>query len=91
MIPNSEAFKLREALLRMHFKKRSCDLYSFSQSLDLNTISTNERPIAVQQFIEVVGEIKEKISTFLGLTFNNAISISCSKYDQGGKYFLHYL
>lgn len=91
MIPNSEAFKLREALLRMNFKKRSCDLYSFSQSLDLNSISNNEKPIAVQQFLEVLGEIKGKISTYLGLTFNNLISSSCSKYDHGGKSFLYYL
>lgn len=90
MIPNSEAFKLREALLTMQFKKRSCDLYSFSQSSDFYRISNNEKPIAVQQLLEVLLELKQKISAYLEQTFNNTISVSCSKYENGGKYFLYY-
>lgn len=91
MIPINEAFKLRNALLTMSFKKRSCDLYSFSQSSDFYRISNKEKPIAVQQLLEILVEIKQKVSTYLGLTFNNTISVSCSKYDSGGKYILYYL
>lgn len=84
MIPNADAFKLRNALLSMRFKKKSCDLYSFSQSPDLYRVENTRKPIEVQQFLEVLEEIKVKLSVFLSKEFNQTISVSCSKYDEGG-------
>lgn len=89
MIQNSDAFKLRTALLTMHFKKKSCDLYSFGQSPDFNRISNNQKPKEVQQFLEVLKGIKQKVATYLNKTFNNIISVSCSKYDNGGNIFIY--
>lgn len=87
MISNSDAFKLRTALLTMKFKKKSCDLYSFSQSPDFNRIQKDLRPKEVQQFLEILVEIKKKVAAYLKKTFNNTTSVSCSKYDHGGKFF----
>ncbi|VVC45023.1 Hypothetical protein CINCED_3A023091 [Cinara cedri] len=89
MIPINEAFKLREVLLTMPFKKRTCDLYSFSQSSDFYRISNKNKPIEVQQLLEVLVQIKQKISTYLGQKFNNSISVSCSKYDIGDYLLCH--
>lgn len=86
LIPNSEAFKLRSALLAMKFKKKSCDLYSFSQSADFMKISNNQKPREVQQLLEVIREIKQKVATYLKRKFNKTISVSCSKYDHGGNW-----
>lgn len=84
VIPNAEAFKLRNALLSMKFKKKSCDLYSFGQSPDFYRVENSQKPIEVQQFLEVLEEIKMKLSVFLSKQFNQTISVSCSKYDKGG-------
>lgn len=87
MISNSDAFKLRTALLTMKFKKKSCDLYSFEQSPDFYRITDDEKPKEVQQFLSVLAEVKTKIASFLGKTFNQTTSVSCSMYNQGGKIF----
>lgn len=87
MISNAEAFKLREALLTMTFKKKSCDLYSFSQSPDFIRSTRLKKPKEVEQFLVLLKQIKQNIATYLGKTFNNTISASCSKYDHGGKLF----
>lgn len=79
---------MRDALLTMQFKKKSCDLYSFDQSLDLSRIDSSSKPEEVQQFMDVLSEIKQKVATYLNLRFNETISICCSKYDKGGNLFL---
>jgi len=88
LLPNSEAFKLRRALLKMMFKKKSCDLYSFSQSSDFIRSTNLKKPKEVEQFLIILEDIKQKIATYLGKTFNNMISASCSKYDHGGNFFV---
>lgn len=90
MIQNSDVFKLRTALLSMKFKKKSCDLYSFHQSPDFYRIANSQRPKEVQQFLEVLREIKMKVERFLAKEFNLSISVSCSKYDNGGNNFFKY-
>lgn len=87
MISNAEAFKLREALLTMTFKKKSCDLYSFSQSPDFIRSTRLKKPKEVEQFLVLLKTIKQNIANYLGKTFNNTISASCSKYDHGGRLF----
>jgi len=89
MITNSEAFKLRQALLTMMFKKKSCDLYSFSQSSDFIRSTNLKKPKEVEQFLIFLEEIKQKIANYLGKTFNNMISASCSKYDHGDYLLCH--
>lgn len=84
MISNAEAFKLREALLTMTFKKKSCDLYSFSQSPDFIRSTKLKKPKEVEQFLVLLETLKQNIATYLGKTFNDTISASCSKYDRGG-------
>lgn len=91
MISNSEAFKLRQALLTMTFKKKSCDLYSFSQSSDFIRSTNIKKPKEVEQFLIFLEKIKQNIATYLGKTFNNMISVSCSKYDHGGNFFFNKL
>jgi len=90
MISNAEAFKLREALLTMTFKKKSCDLYSFSQSPDFIRSTRLKKPKEVEQFLALLKIIKQNIATYLGKTFNNTISASCSKYDHGGRLFFSF-
>lgn len=90
MISNAEAFKLREALLTMTFKKKSCDLYSFSQSSDFIRSTRLKKPKEVEQFLILLKFIKKKIATYLDKKFNNTISASCSKYDRGGNFFCFY-
>lgn len=90
VIQNADAFRLRTALLTMNFKKKSCDLYSFSQSPDFNRISNNQKPNEVIQFLEVLKEIKKNVATYLNKTFNNVTSVSCSKYDHGGNLILYF-
>jgi len=87
MISNADAFKLREALLTMTFKKKSCDLYSFSQSPDFIRSTRLKKPKEVEQFLILLKIIKNKIATYLKKNFNNTISASCSKYDRGGNFF----
>jgi hypothetical protein len=87
MISNTDAFKLRNALLTMKFKKKSCDLYSFGQSPDFNLLPRNQKPKEVLQFLELLQKIKEKISIYLEKKFNKTISVSCSKYDNGGNLY----
>jgi len=87
MISNSEAFKLRQALITMTFKKKSCDLYSFSQSSDFIRSTNIKKPKEVEQFLIFLEKIKQNIATYLGKTFSNMISVSCSKYDHGGNFF----
>lgn len=89
MISNSEAFKLRQALLTMTFKKKSCDLYSFSQSSDFIRSTNIKKPKEVEQFLIFLEKIKQNIATYLGKTFNNMISVSCSKYDHGDYLLCH--
>lgn len=86
MIPNSDAFKLRSALLTMKFKKKSCDLYSFSQSSDFIRSSNMKKPKEVEHFLHVLKKIKQNIADYLGRKFNKTISASCSKYDHGGNF-----
>lgn len=88
IIKNSDAFKLRKSLLKMPFKKKSCDLYSFGQSADFFKIKNNQRPQEIQQFLNILKTIKQKIANHLGKKFNNVISVSCSKYDHGGNLLL---
>lgn len=88
VIKNSDAFKLRKSLLKMPFKKKSCDLYSFGQSADFFKIKNNQRPQEIQQFLNILKVIKQNIAKLLGKTFNNVISVSCSKYDHGGNVLL---
>lgn len=90
MISNSDAFKLRTALLTMQFKQKSCDLYSFSQSGDFYKLPIKDRPKEVQQFLVILKEIKQKIAAYLGKRFNKTISVSCSKYDLGGNFLLNH-
>ncbi|XP_029344824.1 uncharacterized protein LOC100575121 isoform X1 [Acyrthosiphon pisum] len=89
MISNAEAFKLREALLTMTFKKKSCDLYSFSQSSDFIRSTRLKKPKEVEQFLSLLKIIKNKIATYLKKNFNNMISVSCSKYDRGDYLLCH--
>lgn len=94
MIPNSEAFKLRKALLSMKFKKKFCDLYSFSQSGDFLRLSNNQRPREVNSLLNVIRGIKQSVATYLNKQFTRSMSVSCSKYDRGGNFcclysFLH--
>lgn len=70
------------------FKKKSCDLYSFSQSSDFIRSTNLKKPKEVEQFLIILEDIKQKIATYLGKTFNNMISASCSKYDHGGNFFV---
>lgn len=86
MISNFDAFKLRAALLKMQFKRKSCDLYSFSQSGDFYKLLIKDRPKEVQRFLDVLKEIKQNIAAYLGKRFNKTISVSCSKYDLGGNF-----
>lgn len=88
IIKNSDAFKLRKSLLKMPFKKKSCDLYSFGQSADFFKIKANQRSQEIQQFLNILKGIKQNISKHLGKKFNNVISVSCSKYDHGGNLLL---
>lgn len=87
MIKSADAFKLRTALLTMKFKKKSCDLYSFSQSPDFNLIPNSQKPIEVQRFLDILQKIKENISSYLEKEFTPTISVSCSKYDTGGNLY----
>jgi len=87
MISNAEAFKLREALLTMKFKQKSCDLYSFSQSSDFIRSTRLRKPKEVEQFLVLLKIFKQNIANYLGKTFNDMISASCSKYDRGGIFF----
>lgn len=87
MISNAQAFKLREALLTMTFKKKSCDLYSFSQSPDFMRSTKLKKPKEVEQFLILLKIIKNKIAKYLKKNFNNTISVSCSRYDRGGNFF----
>jgi len=87
IIPNSDAFKLRTALLTMTFTKKTCDLYSFDQTSDLNSIPNSSKPKEVQKFMDVLKEIKKKVAAYLQTHFNNTISVCCSKYDTGGNVF----
>ncbi|XP_022180958.1 prolyl 3-hydroxylase OGFOD1 isoform X2 [Myzus persicae] len=89
MISNAEAFKLREALLTMTFKKKSCDLYSFSQSPDFIRSTKLKKPKEVEQFLVLLETLKQNIATYLGKTFNDTISASCSKYDRGDYLLCH--
>lgn len=89
MISNADAFKLREALLTMTFKKKSCDLYSFSQSPDFIRSTRLKKPKEVEQFLILLKIIKNKIATYLKKNFNNTISASCSKYDRGDYLLCH--
>ncbi|XP_050436203.1 prolyl 3-hydroxylase OGFOD1 isoform X2 [Adelges cooleyi] len=89
IISNSDAFKLRSALLTMKFKKKSCDLYSFGQSPDFYRISNKDKPDEVQQFLLVLAEMKKKIATFLEKTFNKTTSVSCSMYNHGDYLLCH--
>uniref|UniRef100_A0A2H8TJ70 uS12 prolyl 3-hydroxylase n=1 Tax=Melanaphis sacchari TaxID=742174 RepID=A0A2H8TJ70_9HEMI len=89
IISTTEAFKLRDALLKMTFKKKSCDLYSFSQSSDFIRSPNLEKPKEVEQFLIFLKEIKQNIATYLGKKFNSMISASCSKYDRGDYLLCH--
>lgn len=91
MISSTDAFNLRTALLTMKFKKKSCDLYSFSQSPDFNLIPRIQKPREVQHFLELLKGIKGNISSYLGKKFNKTISVSCSKYDNGGNLYQIFL
>lgn len=84
MISNADAFKLRAALLTMKFKKKSCDLYSFSQSADFNLIPRSQKPKEVLRFLDILSTIKENVSSYLKMKFSETPSVSCSKYDHGG-------
>lgn len=84
MIPNSEAFKLRKALLEMRFKKKTCDLYSFSQSGDFLKLPQPQRPVEVNQLLDVIRGVQRNVAIYLNKQFNNSLSVSCSKYDRGG-------
>jgi len=87
IIQNSDAFELCTALLTMKFVKKTDDFYSFGQTSDLNSIPNNSKPKEVKQFMNVLKEIKRKIAAYLRVHFNNTISVSCSKYDNGGNVF----
>ncbi|CAI6367906.1 unnamed protein product [Macrosiphum euphorbiae] len=89
MISNAQAFKLREALLTMTFKKKSCDLYSFSQSPDFMRSTKLKKPKEVEQFLILLKIIKNKIAKYLKKNFNNTISVSCSRYDRGDYLLCH--
>jgi len=71
----------------MTFTKKTCDLYSFDQTLDLNSIPNSSKPREVQQFMDMLKEIKKKVADYLRVHFNNTISVCCSKYDNGGNVF----
>lgn len=89
LISTSDAFLLREALLTMPFKKKSCDLYMFSQSSDFIRSPRLRKPVEVEQFLILLKKIKQQIAIYLGKTFNNMISASCSKYDHGDYLLCH--
>lgn len=84
VISVTDALKLREALLTMNFKKKSCDLYSFSQSADFKRLASDQIPEELKRYLSILDMIKQRIAVYLKKKFNKMISVSCSKYDQGG-------
>jgi len=71
----------------MPFIKRTSDIYSFGQTPCLNSIPNNCKPKEVQQFMDVLEEIKKKVSVYLQMHFNNINSVCGSRYDNGGNIF----